>query len=313
MRRALLLLVLVACKDKEPKNELAPTGSASPGSGSAPAASAAKPIDPPKGTAPKLEWKDNEGELLIATSDGKTLTGPCGLTGTLTATEVAMGTQKPEAWNKLLRDGKKYSLPKLDWVIEVSPAGEVVLKQHGDKKPLGTVTGLDSDEAAAWFGAFVVAAPMVQHHIEWTSPDGKTKLDIGGAADFRAWTVSEGTTKLASRQREDQAPLLAGDPPAWNPMSINVAIDAAHEYVVAIKRTDDATKAAFPYDQYAVTEATDGTLSAKPVGSFEKTPPPLALGKLAGRVACRAHDQALPALLWTLFASKSGHAKVFGT
>ena len=157
----LLVLGLVACKDKEPKRELEPKVDKSVGSGSDAGSSApmpnAKPIDPPKGTAPKLVWKDLEGELLIATDDGKTLTGPCGMTGTLTATDVSMGTQKPEAWNKLLRDGKKYSLPKLDWIIEVSPTGDVVLKQHGDKKPLGNVTGLDTDEAAAWFGAFVVA------------------------------------------------------------------------------------------------------------------------------------------------------------
>jgi|GEM_PF-3909868 len=312
-----LVLVVVACKDKAPKRELEPkvdtpaVGSGSDAGSSAPMPNA-KPIDPPKGTAPKLVWKDLEGELLIATDDGKTLTGPCGMTGTLTATDVSMGTQKPEAWNKLLRDGKKYSLPKLDWIIEVSPTGDVVLKQHGDKKPLGNVTGLDTDEAAAWFGAFVVAAPMVQHTIEWTSQDGASKLTIGGAADFRAWTISEGQTKLSSRQRQDVAPLLGGDKPAWDPMKINVAIDGPKKYIVTIKRDDDATKAAFPYDQYDVTEADDGTLTMAVGGSVKKAPPPTKIGKLTGRAVCRAHDQALPALLWTLFASKSGHAKVFG-
>ncbi|MFN0249034.1 MAG: hypothetical protein ACKV2T_19265 [Kofleriaceae bacterium] len=317
MRRLLLLLLVASfvwgCKDKEPKREPKaelPVGSGSDSGSSAPMPNA-KPIDPPKGTAPKLAWKDPEGELLIATEDGKTLTGPCGMTGTLTATEVTMGTQKPEPWNKLLRDGKKYSLPKLDWIIEVSPTGEVVLKQHGDKKPLGTVTGLDTDEAATWFGAFVVAAPMVQHAIEWTSPDGKTKLTINGAADFRGWSISEGTTKLASRQRGDASPILAGDLPAWDPTKIGVAIDGPKKYIVAIKRDDDATKAAFPADKFVVTEAEDGTLQMEPMGDAKKSPPKK-LGKLTGRAACRAHDQALPALLWTLFGSKSAHAKVFG-
>jgi hypothetical protein len=319
MRRTLMfvgLVGLVACKDK-PKNQPEPpkTGSGSSmGSGSdsvsGPPMPNAKPIAPPTGTAPKLAWKDPEGELLVATEDGKTLTGPCGLTGTLTATEVTMGTQKPEAWNKLLRDGKKYSLPKLDWIIEVAPNGEVVLKQHGDKKPLGTVTGLDTDEAATWFGAFVVAAPMVQHVLEWTSPDGKSKLTINGAADFRGWSISEGTTKIASRQRLDMAPILAGDKPAWDPTKINVAIDGPKKYIVAIKRDDDATKAAFTADNFVVTESDDGTLQMEPMGNVKS--PPKKLGKLTGRAACRAHDQALPALLWTLFGSKAGHAKVFG-
>jgi len=316
-RTWILLLVLVACKGKsEPKNELAPKGSAGSDVGSAAPVSNAKPIDPPKGTAPKLEWKDPEGELLIATADGKTLTGPCGLTGTLTATEVSMGAQKPEGWNKVLRDGKKYSFPSLDWVIEVSPTGEVVLEQHGDKKALGNVTGLDTEEAAAWFGAFIVAAPMVQHKLEWVSADGKSKLEIGGAADFRAWTITEGTTKVSSRERQDPAPLLTGDKPAWNPMSINVAIDSARKYIVTIKRDDEETKKAFPADRYyIVTESETGELTMDPQsdakGNIKGKPIPI--GKVVGRVACRAHDQALPALLWTLFASKTGHAKVFGT
>lgn len=315
MRRMPLLLVLVAlgaCKGKsEPKNELDPKVASGSAPGSATPSPTGTPIEPPKGTAPKLVWKDPEGEVLIATEDGKTLTGPCGMTGTLTPTEVAMGKQKPEPWNKILRDGKKYSLPKLDWVIEVSPEGEVVLKHQGDKKPLGTVTGLDTDEAAAWFGAFVIAAPMVQHEIEWVSPDGKSKLAIGGAADFRAWSITEGTTKLSTRQREDPAPLLAGDKPAWNPMSIDVKIDGPKKYIVTVKRDDDATKAAFAADSYTVTEGDDGTLTMVPTSDAKKKP--IQLGKVVGRAACRAHDQAMPALLWTLFASKSGHAKVFGS
>ncbi len=317
MRRTLLwigLVGLAACKGNDkPKNELppAPTGSGAAGSGSVsgPPMPNAKPIDPPTGAAPTLEWKDLEGELLISTTDGRTLTGPCGMTGTLTPTEVSMGTQQPEPWNKLLRDGRKYSLPKLDWVIEVLDSGEVILKQHGEKKPLGTVTGLDTDAAAVWFGAFVIAAPMVQHAIEWTSPDGTSTLTINGAADFRGWSISEGTTKLASRQRQDAAPVLAGDKPAWDPMKVNVAIDGPKKYIVAVKREDDATKAAFPADTFIVTEADDGTLQIEPTEKGQ----PTKLGKLTGRAACRAHDQALPALLWTLFATKSGHAKVFGT
>lgn len=310
----LLALVLVACKDKEPKREFEPQpeppgGNA--GSGSSAPMPNAKPIDPPSGTAPKLAWKDPEGELLIATEDGKALTGPCGLTGTLTATEVSMGTQKPEPWNKVLRDGTKYSFPTLDWIIEVSPTGEVVLKQHGEKKPLGNVTGLDTDEAAVWFGAFVVAAPMVQHSIRWTSPDGKTTFELGGAADFRAWTITEGTTKIASRQRQDPAPILAGDKPAWDPTKVNIAIDGPKKYLVHIRRDDDATKAAFSADDYVVTETDDGTLSMAPAGNVKSSP--IKLGKLAGRATCRAHDQAVPALLWTLLGSKQGHAKVFGS
>lgn len=320
-RLALVVLLVAACKGKESPPREVPVGAGSgsattpAGSGSGSAVSAAKPIDPPAGTAPKLAWKDPEGELLVATEDGKTLIGPCGLTGTLTATEVAMGTQKPEPWNKVLRDGRTYSMGTLDWKIEVSPSGEVVLKQHGDKKPLGTVTGLDTDEAAAWFGAFVVAAPMVQHTLQWTSPDGKATLAIGGAADFRAWTITEGTTKIASRERQDPAPLLAPGPdkPAWDPLKINVAIDGVKKYVVSVKRDDPATAKAFTSDLYTITEADDGALSMLPATGTAKAGSPIPLGKLTGRAACRAHDQALPALLWTLFASKSGHAKVFGT
>lgn len=307
-RTWMLLLVLAACKGKgeskqEPKQEPLPAGGSS-GSGSA-VVSAAKPIEPPSGAAPKLAWKDPEGELLIATDDGKTLTGPCGMTGTLTATEVAMGTQKPEAWNRVMRDGKKYSFPKLDWVIEVADTGDVVLNQHGTKKPLGTVTGLDSDEAAAWFGAFVAAAPMVQHQLEWTGHDG-AKWTVGGSADFRSWTITAGGAKLSSRERADPAPLLLGDTPAWDPKSIDVTIDGGGKYRVTIKRDNDATKAAFAADTYNVSEADDGTLTIT-----DKKP--LVIGKLAGRAKCRAHDQAVPALLWTLFASKPGHVTVFGT
>src|SRR6185436_17139773 len=132
------------------------------------------------------------GEVLVA-SDGEKLTGACGLTGKITPTEVTLaGDTQP--WGSLVRDGRKYSMPRLDWVVEVSTAGMVSHKVGGTETPLGTVTGITGDAELQWFGALVIAAPMVKHELALTSVDGAYKLSLAGAADLRAWEVKAATT-----------------------------------------------------------------------------------------------------------------------
>src|SRR5262245_15764412 len=109
LRVSLLCVALVVgCKSKD-KAASGNTGSA--GAGSATAAKPAEPQKPPTGPAPKIAWTDSDGELLVA-SDGEMLTAACGLTGKVTPTEVTLaGDTQP--WNALIRDGRKYSMPRL--------------------------------------------------------------------------------------------------------------------------------------------------------------------------------------------------------
>ena len=303
------LVAVLGCKSNAAK-EAAPAGSGSAALAPPVTPAVAPPITPPSGAAPRLEWKDADGELLLSISDGKTLTGPCGLTGTLTPTEVELAGKK-EPWNLIVRDGRNFSVPKLDWVIEVAPNGEVTHKRGGGKTPLGVVTGATDDAALTWFAAFIVAAPMVQHTLALQA--GATRLELGGAADLRSWAVTSGATRLATRQREDPAPLLvATDKPAWDPAKVIVTPDAAQGadkiYVVSVQRDDAAMKAAFSEDKLVVREKPDGSLLLENAKAR-----PIALGKLEGRVACAAHDRGVAALVWAVLASPVGHAAVLGS
>lgn len=307
IRIPLLCLALVACSSKSNNQQQGtPTGSAA-GSGSA----AAKPVEPqkpPTGTAPKITWTDTDGEVLVAT-DGEMLTAACGLTGKVTPTEVTLaGDTQP--WNNLLRDGRKYSLPRLDWIVEVTDKGMVSHKVGGTETHLGTVTGITGDAELQWFGALVVAAPMVKHELALTSVDGAFKLSLGGAADLRAWEVKNGTTPIAVRRRADPRPVFT-DKPAFATDKVTVSIESPGHYLVQVVRDDDATKAAFTSDTYRINESDTGELwiDATPQGAKPLKPKPFA--KLVGRQKCRAHDQAIAALIWSFVASKSGHDVAF--
>jgi hypothetical protein len=288
--------LLVACKAKDKPQ---PHAAATTGSGSA----AAKPLEPqapPTGPAPKLTWTDTDGELLVAT-DGETLTAACGLVGKVTPTEVSLaGDTQP--WTTLLRDGRVYSMPRLDWTITVSDKGLVNHKVGGTETLLGTVTGITTDADLQWFGALVVAAPMVKHQLALTSPDGAYTLSLDGAADLRAWQIKQGTTPIAVRRRADPRPVFT-DKPAFATDKVTVSIEAPGKYVVQVVRDDAATKAAFASDAYHLDEHADGTLWL----DGGKAP----FAKLVGRQHCRAHDQAVVALIWSYVASKSGHDVAF--
>lgn len=283
--------LLVACKAKDKPRSHAAAG---------PGSSAAKPIEPPTGPTPKITWTDTDGELLVAT-DGETLTAACGLVGKVTPTEVTLaGDTQP--WTTLLRDGRKFSMPRLDWTIEVSDKGLVNHKAGGTETLLGTVTGLTGDAELAWFGALVVAAPMVKHQLALTSPDGAFTLSLEGAADLRAWQVKHDATPIAVRRRADPRPVFT-DAPAFATDKVTVSMEAPGKYVVQVVRDDDAIKAAFARDVYHLEERADGTLW------LDGGEAPFA--KLVGRQRCRAHDQAVIALIWSYVASKSGHDVAF--
>ncbi|HVK88559.1 MAG TPA: hypothetical protein VM513_30785 [Kofleriaceae bacterium] len=305
VRIALVLLALIAaCKGKAAKQ----AGAGSAGSAAAKAAELPAPQPPPTGSAPKIVWTDTDGEVLVAT-DGEVLTAACGLTGKVTPTEVTLaGDTQP--WNNLLRDGRTYSLPRLDWKIVVSDKGMVNHKVGGTETLLGTVTGLTGDAELQWFGALVVAAPMVKHELALTSWDGAYKLSLGGAADLRAWEVKQGTTPIAVRRRGDLRPVFT-DEPAFATDKVTVSMESPGNYLIQIVRDDGALKAAFTSDTYRVHEHDNGELSidATPQGAKPLKPKPFA--KLVGRQKCRAHDQAIIALLWSFVASKSGHDVAF--
>lgn len=302
IRSPLLCLALVACKSQGNSQQQKATGSA--GSGSA----AQKPVEPqkpPTGPTPKLTWTDTDGEVLVAT-DGESLTAACGLTGKVTPTEVTLGGDT-QPWSNIVRDGRKYSLPRRDWVIEVSDKGLVNHKVGGTETLLGTVTG---DAELQWFGALVVAAAMVKHELALTSYDGAFKLSLGGAADLRAWEVKNGTTPIAVRRRVDPRPVFA-DKPAFATDKVTVSIESPGHYLVQVVRDDDATKAAFTSDTYRVNENATGELwiDATPQGAKPLKPKPFA--KLVGRQKCHAHDQAVAALIWSFVVSNSGHDVAF--
>ncbi len=294
-------LALLGCKDKD-RNKASGTPAAPAGSGSAPAASAAKPVAPPAGSASALRWTDPEGELMLAMGDGNKLEGACGLTGTVTATEVELGGQK-ETWSRLLREGRKFSLPRLDWVIEVSPTGDVVHKRGGTETPLGKVTGVETEAGLAWFGALVVAAPMIQHRVTLTSMDGTNEVTLSGAADLRAWAVTDKAgARISTRNRDDAAPVLLATRPAHDPSKITVEPTEPGMYRVSVA-DDPTTRAVLASPTYLVREMPDGQLTWVAEGTATKSVP---FAKLGGRKACKAHDRAVPALVWSFLATETG-------
>jgi len=263
-----------------------------------------KPAEPPKptgtpppaGAVPKLRWTDAEGELLLATGEGEKLEGPCGLTGTITSTEVELGAGGKQTWTAIERNGNKFTLPRLDWVIEVAPDGMVTHKRGGSDTSLGRVEGIDDDTKLAWFGALVIAAPMVQHKVGIESLDGATKLYVQGAADLRAWNArSETGEKVAHKLRDDPRPVFAAKA-AFDQSKLSVTRDAGNTYIIDVKRDDDAIKAAFDADRYTIVEDVEkGELSLVDHNKKPKTP----FAKLTSRAKCRAHDGAVTALIWT--------------
>lgn len=294
-------LALVGCKSKSNDANKTATGS---GSATAKPAEPAA-VKPPTGPVPVMQWTDPEGDLLVASKADGTLEGPCGLTGTITPTDVQLGAGTKEPWSVIRRDGRTFSMAKLDWVIEVSPTGEVVHAQGGTKTPLGKVTGAESDEALQWFGGFVIAAPMIQHKLELESLDGKTKLALSGAADLKSWEVRAGADRVAIRRRDDPKPVFTNKP-AFDPSKLEVTMSSPGTYVVQVTRDDDATKAAFPGDKLAVVEDDKGTLSWQTADGGKLQP----LAKIMGRTKCRAHDQAVGALVWTYLGTDAGAAQL---
>jgi len=277
----------------------------------------AKPKEPPKpagtppptGDVPKLRWTDAEGELLLATGEGSKLEGPCGLTGTISAKEVELGAGTKQEWTVIERTGNKFSLPKLDWVIEVSPEGMVTHKRGGAETPLGRVEGIGSDDTKlAWFGALVIAAPLIQHKVGIESLDGSTKLYVQGAADLRAWDARSATgDRIAHKLRDDPRPVFAAKA-AFDQSKVTVTRDAGNTYVVDVKRDDDALKAAFDADRYIVVEDAKGELALKDHHKKPLTP----FARLTSRAACRAHDHAVTALVW-VYLGTDGTTKRLAT
>ncbi|MBA3453224.1 MAG: hypothetical protein H0T42_09045 [Deltaproteobacteria bacterium] len=249
---------------------------------------------PPTGEVPVLRWTDSDGELLLASGVGNKLEGPCGLSGTISTTEVELGSGTKQTWTQIERTGNKFSLPRLDWVIEVSPEGTVTHKRGGTETQLGVVKGIDGDDKKlAWFGALVIAAPLIQHKVGIESLDGKAKLYVQGAADLRAWDVrSETGERIAHKLRDDPRPVFATKAP-FDQSKVTVSRDAGKTYFVDVQRDDDALKAAFTGDRSTVIEQDGGVLALQ---DDKKKLKPFA--RLTGRAACRAHDHAVTALLW---------------
>jgi len=270
--------LVTACKSKP-----TPEGAAR-GSATSPTAGTTAPATPPTGPVPALRWTDPEGELVLATGAGDALTSACGVTGTLTPTTVTVaGLTEP--WAALRRTGRVFSLPKLDWTIEVSPTGAVTHKRGGTETPLGTVSGLTGDAELAWFGGLIIGAALIQHKVALTLPTGRA-LEVAGAADLRAWEIKEAGQRIASKNRDDPAPVITA-PGARDVRTLTVVSTGPG----ALEIRDGAEVA-------TVIEAAGGALTRQ-VG----TAPPTPLGTLRGRAACKAHDRAVAALLTVALAT----------
>ena len=294
--------LVAGCKSKS-SSERAATGDPS-----------AKPADrtqatpattpPPAGPVPALRWTDAEGELLLASGSGDQLEAACGLTGTITATEVSLGGVT-QPWTVIQRTGRQFSLPKLDWVIDVGPTGDVVHTVAATPTPLGKVTGLEADDAVPWFGAFVIAAALVQHKLELVSLDGATTLALSGAADLKAWEVKAGGVRVVAKNRDDPRPVFGGKA-AFDPGKLTVTRQPPGTYLVEISRDDDALRAAFPADRLTVVEDAQGGLGWRLADDQPAAP----FARLTGRAACRAHDQAVGALVWAFLGTDAGAAQL---
>src|SRR5665647_1643663 len=291
IRIALLacLALATACKSKSNADQGAKT--AEPVKAKEPVKPAGTP--PPTGDVPALRWTDSDGELLLATGEGNKLEGPCGLTGTISATEVELGAGSKQTWTVIERTGNKFSLPRLDWVIEVSPEGTVTHKRGGTETQLGVVKGIDGDDKKlAWFGALVIAAPLIQHKVGIESLDGSTQFYVQGAADLRAWDVrGKGGERVAHKLRDDPR-LVFETKAAFDQSKVTVSRDMGKTYVVDVQRVDDALKGAFAADRLTIVEQDTGELALQ---DGKKLTP---FARLTSRAKCRAHDQAVTALLW---------------
>jgi hypothetical protein len=295
------LAVLTACKSKTSK-EGAASGTRTADTTTAAGSAAPTPTPAPPGDVPKLRWTDTNGELLLASGEGSKLEGPCGLSGTITATEVELGPGTKQPWNIVQRKGGTFTLPRLDWEITVSPTGEVVHARGGTKTPLGTVTGADTDEHLAWFGALVIAAPLIQHKVGIETLDGTTKLYVQGAADLRAWDARGATgERLASKLRDDPRPVFAAKP-AFDPSKVTVTATEPGKHLVEITRDDDAMRAAFGADKITITESATGELAWHAAADKPGTP----FARVTSRATCKAHDLAVTALLWTFLGTDAG-------
>ncbi|CAN5916671.1 hypothetical protein BH11MYX2_BH11MYX2_39800 [soil metagenome] len=317
MKRWVLAIALIAgCKSKastpdhtDPATGSSTTGSAASGSSGQEGSGRFPSVS---GPAPKLEWKDADGELLVA-SDGGTLKGPCGLVGTISATDVSMGKVAAQKWNLIRQNGRTFTMDKLDWVIDIAASGGITFTRGGKKTPLGSVTGID-DASLPWFAALIVAGPMVQH--ELTLQVGAEKLVLQGAADLKSWDIRDDKgTRLASRGREDPAPLLIGDKPAWDPMKVKVTQNG-DGWDIAVDRSDDSTTGSFDSAAFGAT-IKDGAIHIvdrnAPKDSDKPTHwnLPTSDMKLTGYTKCAAHDRAVTALLWAAFTTKGAHAVNF--
>ena len=278
--------LVTACKSKPTTEGAAARGSAT----TAPAV----PATPPTGPVPALRWTDPEGELVLASGTGDALTSACGVTGTLTPTTVTVaGLTEP--WAALQRTGRVFSLPKLDWTIEVSATGAVTHKRGGTDTPLGTVTGLTGDAELAWFGGLLIGAALIQHKVALTLPTGRV-LELAGAADLRAWEIKEAGQRIASKNRDDPAPVITA-PGAGDASKLTVVTTGPGAFEIRRPVGDDAA------EPMRVTEAEGGALTRQ-VG----TAPPSPLGTLRGRAACKAHDRAVAALLSVALATDGAPA-----
>lgn len=288
----LACLVLAAgCKSKSKASADQVAKTTDPSTPKEPVKPAGTP--PPTGDVPVLRWTDSDGELLLGTGQGNKLEGPCGLSGTISSTEVELGAGTKQTWTIIERNGNKFSLPKLDWVIEVSPEGMVTHKRGGTETQLGVVKGIDGDDKKlAWFGALVIAAPLIQHKVGIQSFDGSTKIYVQGAADLRAWDArGPAGERIAHKLRDDPRPVFATKA-AFDSAKVTVSRDAGKTFVVDVKRDDDALKAAFSADRLIVVETETGELALEE--GKRRTP----FARLTSRAACRAHDHAVTALLW---------------
>ncbi|MDB4961880.1 MAG: hypothetical protein JWP01_1879 [Myxococcales bacterium] len=294
------LALLTACKSKTSKEGAASGTRTADTTKATPATPVPTPA--PTGDVPKLRWTDTNGELLLASGDGTKLEGPCGLTGTITATEIELGAGTKQPWNIVQRKGGTFTLPRLDWEITVGPGGEVVHARGGTKTPLGTVTGADTDERLAWFGALVIAAPLIQHKVGIETLDGATKLYVQGAADLRAWDARGATgERIAAKLRDDPRPVFSAKG-AFDPNKVTVTAAEPGKHVLEIKRDDDATRAAFTADKLTISENDKGELAWH--AAADK--PGIPFARVTSRATCRAHDLAVTALLWTFLGTDAG-------
>lgn len=198
----LLAVALAACGSKKKSDEAAPPSPA--GSGSAVAPEPTKTEIPVK--VVPLEWKTPGGERLISLRADGGFEGPCGPVGTLSGGQIKIGGQTL-AWTGVERNGKTYRVAPLPWTITVGAGGAVTLTNPGHPEtPLGTVTGVDTEDGARLFAALVLAAPSIQITLSFAPAEGGDPFELTGSADLDAWQIKRGATVVATKKRDDKAP-----------------------------------------------------------------------------------------------------------